>query len=84
VDRGARTFIHANTHSIIGIFCTICSFAVLLCMYTFVMLICNLNLEVDDMRKTGLHVRTLIAVYQKMVDSVMLSMHTVFVFSSVF
>ena len=56
------------------------SFAVLLGMYLFIMLVGNLHLELDDMRKTGLHVRTLIAVYQVLVVSVILSMHTVFIF----
>jgi hypothetical protein len=56
------------------------SFAVLLGMYMFIMLVGNLHLEFDDMRKTGLHVRTLIAVYQVLVVTIILSMHSVFVF----
>jgi hypothetical protein len=56
------------------------SFTVLLGMYMFIMLVGNLHLEFDDMRQTGLHVRTMIAVYQVLVVPVILFMHNVFVF----
>jgi hypothetical protein len=56
------------------------SFAVLLGMYMFIMLTGNLHLEFDDMRQTGLHVRTMIAVYQVLVVAVILCMQNVFVF----
>ena len=56
------------------------SFAVILATYTFIMLVGNLRLEVDDTRQTGLHVRTLIAVHQVLVITMILSMHSIFVF----
>ena len=54
------------------------SFAVLLGMYMFIMLMGNLHLEFDDMRQTGLHVRTMIAVYQVLVVSIIIVTHTFF------
>ena len=56
------------------------SFAVILATYTFIMLVGNLRLEVDDTRQTGLHVRTLIAVHQVLVITMILSMHSIFIF----
>jgi hypothetical protein len=57
-----------------------CSFAVLLGMYMFIMLVGNLHLEFDDMRQTGMHVRTMIAVYQVLVVTVILFMHNIILF----
>ena len=54
------------------------SFAVLLALYMFIMLMGNMHLEFDDMRQTGLHVRTMIAVYQVLVVSLMIVTHTLF------
>jgi len=56
------------------------SFAVLLALYMFIMLMGNMHLEYDDMRQTGLHVRTMIAVYQVLVVSLILITHTLFKF----
>jgi hypothetical protein len=56
------------------------SFAVLLGMYMFIMLVGNLHLEFDDMRQTGLHVRTMIAVYQVLVVTAILFMHNILMF----
>jgi hypothetical protein len=56
------------------------SFAVMLATYTFIMLVGNLRLELDDTRQTGLHVRTLIAVHQVLVITMIFSMHSIFVF----
>jgi hypothetical protein len=44
------------------------------------MLVGNLRLEFDDTRQTGLHVRTLIAVYQVLVIATILTMHQIFMF----
>ena len=54
------------------------SFAVLLGLYMFIMLMGNMHLEFDDMRQTGLHVRTMIAVYQVLVVSLILVTHSLF------
>ena len=54
------------------------TFCVLLGMYMFIMLVGNLHLEFDDTRQTGLHVRTMIAVYQVLIVSVMIFMHSIF------
>ena len=54
------------------------SFAVLLGMYMFIMLMGNWHLEFDDMRQTGLHVRTMIAVYQVLVVSIIIVTHSCF------
>ena len=56
------------------------SFTVMLGMYMFIMLAGNLHLEFDDMRQTGLHMRTIIAVYQVLVVMVILFMHNIFKF----
>jgi hypothetical protein len=56
------------------------SFAVLLGMYMFIMLVGNVHLEFDDMRQTGLHVRTMVAVYQVLVVTVILFMHNIILF----
>lgn len=58
----------------------ISSFAAQLSMYVCIMLAGNVHLEVDDMRQTGLHVRTLIAVYQVLVVTCVLSIQSVFLF----
>lgn len=55
-------------------------FLVQLAMYTCLMVAGNMHLDVDDIRKTGLHVRTLIAVYQVVVVSLLLSLQTIFLF----
>jgi hypothetical protein len=44
-------------------------------MYTSILLVGNLHLEFDDMRQTGLQVRTLIAVYQVWVVTVILRVY---------
>jgi hypothetical protein len=54
------------------------TFCVLLGMYMFIMIIGNLHLEFDDMRQTGLHVRTMIAVYQVLIVTVMIFVHSIF------
>ena len=54
------------------------TFCVLLGMYMFIMIIGNLHLEFDDTRQTGLHVRTMIAVYQVLIVTVMIFMHSIF------
>lgn len=56
------------------------TFAVLLGIYMFVMLVGNMHLEFDDQRNTGLHVRTLMAVYQVLVVCAILGMQSVFLF----
>ena len=56
------------------------TFAVLLGIYMFVMLMGNMHLEYDDQCSTGLHVRTLMAVYQVLVVSFMLCLHSIFLF----
>ncbi len=56
------------------------TFAVLLGMYMFAMLVGNMHLEYDDQRSTGLHVRTLMSVYQVLVVSFMLCLHSIFLF----
>ena len=56
------------------------TFVVTLGIYTFIMLVGNLRLEFDDTRQTGLHVRTLIAVYQVLVIATILTMHQIFMF----
>lgn len=56
------------------------TFVVTLGIYTFIMLVGNLRLEFDDTRQTGLHVRTLIAVHQVLVITMILMMHQIFVF----
>lgn len=56
------------------------TFAVLLGMYMFAMLVGNMHLEYDDERSTGLHVRTLMSVYQVLVVSFMLCLHSIFLF----
>jgi hypothetical protein len=44
------------------------------------MLVGNLRWEFDDTRQTGLHVRTLIAVHQVLMITMILTMHQIFVF----
>ena len=61
-------------------FSMLSTFAVLLGIYMFVMLVGNMHLEFDDQRNTGLHVRTLMAVYQVLVVCAILGMQSVFLF----
>ena len=56
------------------------SFAVLLVLYHVIMMAGNLHVTADDIRYTGMHARTMLAVYQVLVVSVLLSTHSVFLY----
>jgi hypothetical protein len=56
------------------------SFAVLLVLYHVIMMAGNLHMTADDIRYTGMHARTMLAVYQVLVVSVLLSTHSVFLY----
>lgn len=56
------------------------SFVVQLTLYVVVMVAGNLHMTADDIRNTGMHARTMLAVYQVLVVSVLLFAHSVFLY----
>jgi hypothetical protein len=56
------------------------SFVVQLVLYMVVMIAGNLHITVDDVRNTGMHARTLVAVYQVLVICVLILTHSVFIY----
>lgn len=56
------------------------SFVVQLMLYVVVMMAGNLHMTADDIRNTGMHARTMLAVYQVLVVCVLLSAHSVFLY----
>ena len=55
-------------------------FLVLLALYVVVMFVGNAHFRTDDVRLTGLHVRTLVAALQMIIVSALVSVHTLFMF----
>jgi hypothetical protein len=56
------------------------SFVVQLVLYMVVMIAGNVHITVDDVRNTGMHARTLLAVYQVLVICVLILTHSLFVY----
>ena len=56
------------------------SFVVQLVLYMVVMIAGNVHITVDDVRNTGMHARTLLAVYQVLVICVLILTHSVFIY----
>jgi hypothetical protein len=56
------------------------SFVVQLVLYIVVMTAGNVHVTADDIRDTGMHARTMLAVYQVLVVCVLISAHTVFLY----
>jgi hypothetical protein len=56
------------------------SFVVQLVLYIVVMTAGNVHVTVDDIRDTGMHARTMLAVYQVLVVCVLISAHSVFLY----